>query len=363
MAANSQKTMRQQEERHQQTLHSARSLKMNIVSARSQGNPKVNDVSINDDIVGVTVKPCNIYGTNNQLTTWKQIAETDQTKILMNRRCDEDLLLPSTEDEKRATRAENVGEFSNDNDEDASKEKEEDGARKLSSRSESMNWSSTTTTLNQTYSFREAGARVCDDRPTARSKRWRPVRHSPRVEFCLKEPVKVNQIYVSSLFSGETGNKCYGDPCEKPSSEERKGGEERLSASKAQESNRYFENSLDSSARSNNKIFEKKGSRSTGGYTDNEEEEEEEEVEQPRPLLSTALDLSKWTRSPGESRVNNSCADFLPDDYCMLYIYIKISISIVTRKIPRPGNLDGVLQVEQMKQSGSTIRAKNDSSA
>ncbi|XP_016766576.2 uncharacterized protein LOC724652 isoform X5 [Apis mellifera] len=273
MASNGQKTgARQQDEKHQQTLHSARSLKMNIVSARSQGNPKVNDVSINDDIVGITVKPCNIYGINNQLTTWKQIAETDQTKILISRQCeDEDLLLPSTGNEKRATRTDN------DNDEDAaSKEKEEDGARKLSSRSESMNWSSTTTTLNQTYSFREAGARVCDDRSTgARSRRWRPVRHSPRVEFCLKEPVKVNQIYVSSLFSGEKGNRCHGDP----SSEERRGGEERLAATK-QESNRYFENSsnFNSSARSNNKIFEKKGS--TGGYTDNEEEEEDEEEEE-----------------------------------------------------------------------------------
>lgn len=73
------------------------------------------------------------------------------------------------------------------------------------------------------------------------------------------------------------------------------------------------------------------------------EEEEEEEVEASRPLA-----LSKWTRS----RVNNSCADFLPDDY---YIYIKISISNFELTASKDsGNLGGVLQVKLL--SVRTIR-------
>lgn len=49
-----------------------------------------------------------------------------------------------------------------------------------------------------------------------------------------------------------------------------------------------------------------------------------------RTAASTgSLDLSKWTRSPGECRVNNSCADFLPDDY---YIS-KYRFRWMTRKI------------------------------
>lgn len=73
------------------------------------------------------------------------------------------------------------------------------------------------------------------------------------------------------------------------------------------------------------------------------EEEEEEEVEASRPLA-----LSKWTRS----RVNNSCADFLPDDY---NIYIKISISNFELTASKDsGNLGGVLQVKLL--SVRTIR-------
>lgn len=48
--------------------------KQNIVSTRSHGKPKVNDVTVNNDIPGMTVKPCNIHLENN-LITWKQINE------------------------------------------------------------------------------------------------------------------------------------------------------------------------------------------------------------------------------------------------------------------------------------------------
>lgn len=162
----SQKT--KQDERHQ-LLHSARSLKANIVSARSQGNPTLNDISINDDIMGVTVKSCIIYR-ENQLITWKQLVETNQAKDL--KESIKDLSL----NEKQM---ENVG-FA------------------LSVDVENINRSTASTTLNQTYSFKDS---LMSDKTITRSKKWKPVRHSPRVEFCLGDLDRMSHIYTSSINS------------------------------------------------------------------------------------------------------------------------------------------------------------------
>jgi len=51
----------------------------NIVSARSQGHPRINDINVNDKSLGMTVQPCRAHvdGTpkeDDQLVTWKQIS-------------------------------------------------------------------------------------------------------------------------------------------------------------------------------------------------------------------------------------------------------------------------------------------------
>lgn len=178
-----------------QPLHSARSLKSNIVSARSQGNPKVNDVSINNDIIGLTVKPCNIR-TENKLTTWKQIVEADQVKVEKQKHI-EDLHL-------------NEKQLENDfifNEDDMFTE----GRKRFSCRSGSTNSSVTTPMLNQTYSLRDLMVSdKVDDIEITKNKKWKPVRHSPRIEFCLGDPEKTNQVYVppvSPILSGDTYKK------------------------------------------------------------------------------------------------------------------------------------------------------------
>lgn len=166
----SQKT--KQDERHQ-LLHSARSLKANIVSARSQGNPTLNDISINDDIMGVTVKSCIIYR-ENQLITWKQLVETNQAK-----------------DVKESIKDLSLNEKQMENVEFA-----------LSMNVENTNRSTASTTLNQTYSFKDSlMSDKTDDMHITRSKKWKPVRHSPRVEFCLGDLDKMSHIYTSSINS------------------------------------------------------------------------------------------------------------------------------------------------------------------
>ncbi|CAL7946937.1 unnamed protein product [Xylocopa violacea] len=191
-----------QDEKHQ-ALHSARSLKANIVSARSQGNPKVNDVSINDEIVGFTVRPCNIYK-ENQLTTWKLISQgkdcggneenarsqdhSANTKFSGLEERIEDLSVY----EKQLETIELA--FGGNVNEEASK---------LSSRSGSISWSNATSTLNRTYSFRDSVASdKIDNVRTGRDKKWKPVRHSPRVEFCLGDPDKMPYHNFPSVNSG-----------------------------------------------------------------------------------------------------------------------------------------------------------------
>nr|XP_033321828.1 uncharacterized protein LOC117217981 [Megalopta genalis] len=54
-----------------QPLHSGRSTMPNIVSARSEGHPKLNDVSINVEVTGMTVTPCSIFP-RSKPTAWKR---------------------------------------------------------------------------------------------------------------------------------------------------------------------------------------------------------------------------------------------------------------------------------------------------
>ncbi|CAD1478199.1 unnamed protein product, partial [Heterotrigona itama] len=169
---------RQDERMHQPMLHSARSFKAttNIVSARSQGNPKLNDVSINDDIVGVTVKPCNIHR-ESQLVTWKQLVEAGQAKNLKG-----NVEFPSKE------------------------ERPSEDATYVPAKK-----------LNETYSFiKDSTATTISDNvddpraQRARKKKWKPVRHSPRVEFCLADPDRSSHVYnplVNSVYLGEANGK------------------------------------------------------------------------------------------------------------------------------------------------------------
>ncbi|XP_043254218.1 uncharacterized protein LOC122398440 [Colletes gigas] len=172
-----------QETRH---LHSARSQKSNIVSARSQGKPKLNDVSINVDVMAMTVKPCSIHK-GHELTTWKKISqEKDQT---------------SNESKARGSRLNNQKKHSVNEDqpvnvavdlvsEDAPKE-----TSKTSRNLSPINWPLVTPRLNRTYSFKKYDS--SEEMHLESHRRWPPVRHSPRVEFCLGDLERVSRLHSS----------------------------------------------------------------------------------------------------------------------------------------------------------------------
>ena len=48
--------------------------KLNIVSARSYGNPTLNDIDVNNDEFGLTIQPCCIHQ-EHEFVTWKQISK------------------------------------------------------------------------------------------------------------------------------------------------------------------------------------------------------------------------------------------------------------------------------------------------
>lgn len=60
-----------------------KSHKLNIVLSRSRGNPRLNDVTVNCDVLGVTVQPCKIQN-EKQLVTWKQIASNQTLTVPIN---------------------------------------------------------------------------------------------------------------------------------------------------------------------------------------------------------------------------------------------------------------------------------------
>nr|XP_034182118.1 uncharacterized protein LOC117605204 isoform X2 [Osmia lignaria] len=169
----------------QEEKYSARSPKTNIVSTRSQGNPKVNDVSIND-IVGVTVKPCNIYR-ENSYTTWKQISQEKICESNSNQKMIKPQKLLEDHDKKDDA-------LKIDFNEDTCK----DDNDKLSCRSESLNWTMISSKLNQTYSFKDLNEEIENARV---SKRRKPVKHSPRVEFCLGDLEKANRLRSALNFN------------------------------------------------------------------------------------------------------------------------------------------------------------------
>lgn len=63
----------------------------NIVSARSHGKQKVNDIEVNSEVFGITVQACGVNRKYNseELTTWKQIGEEKNIKQILALRLDD----------------------------------------------------------------------------------------------------------------------------------------------------------------------------------------------------------------------------------------------------------------------------------
>ncbi|XP_078045424.1 uncharacterized protein LOC144474453 [Augochlora pura] len=167
---------RSKSEAGQQPLHSGRSIKSNIVSARSEGHPKLNDISINVEVTGMTVTPCSIFP-KTKLTTWKRISQEKEDDAISVRSAK----VPGHFVDSRVRKSNVILEGS------------VDGIAKSSPRSgNDADWSPVTPRLNRTYSFKESFDEA--NEPQLHQSKWRPVRHSPRVEFCVGDIDKLERL-------------------------------------------------------------------------------------------------------------------------------------------------------------------------
>jgi len=169
-------------------------MQKNIVSTRSQGYPRVNDVTVNDKILGMIVQPCRIHTDmqkDDQLVTWKQISRKKinlQTDDLVNHNFSREFQLldldrlcngeeenengNKTEGDSRRLVAENNIIRTNDKDSKIDKIKNDD-----------VTWLNNIQNLNQTYVIRDSEdielLEIFYDK-------WK-IKDSPRVEFHLKD--------------------------------------------------------------------------------------------------------------------------------------------------------------------------------
>ena len=150
----------------------------------------------------MTVKPCHIYR-GNEFTTWKRISlekgqqggdvKAQNLKNLSN------TPFPDHGDRGLEEFVLNERLLEGDTEEAALSECAfKDDVSKLSSRSGSVNWSTVTANLNRTYSFRDSVYDELDDAQFTGQRKWRPVKHSPRIEFRLGDQERVDKLHSYS---------------------------------------------------------------------------------------------------------------------------------------------------------------------
>jgi len=171
----------------------------NIVSARSQGHPKVNNVAVNDKTLGITVQPCKIHMNmqkDDQLVTWKQISRKKD-----NFQADDPII---NHNFSREFQLLDFDQLHNREEEDENRDKTEGDLSIIENnfirihkdckvdkvKNDDITWLSGIQNLNQTYLIKDS-----EDIESSEIfySKWKPIKHSPRVEFYLKE--KENEIY------------------------------------------------------------------------------------------------------------------------------------------------------------------------
>lgn len=187
----------QNDEAKIQEICSARTQR-NIVSARSKGHPKLNDVAVNDKTLGVTVQPCKIHKESqkeDQLITWKQLSHKKSSILIngsvVNRNFSHEFQLLDLN--QRHTVEEEIDASKNQNIiEDLSITKNElDRIDELKMRKfykideNDVTWLGSIQNLNKTYLIKDSED-IEHSEQLFRNK-WKTIRHSPRVEFYFKD--------------------------------------------------------------------------------------------------------------------------------------------------------------------------------
>ncbi|XP_026826337.1 protein PFC0760c-like [Ooceraea biroi] len=187
-------------------------MQKNLVSARSQSHPKLNNIAVNDETLGVTIQPCTIYKDtrNDQLMTWKQIShkrdslQEDSPVISCNpsQEChqfdrveDINVIDSVTKTEK------NLSMTKNDFTQNVTKKNSlmtkknfirlNHDINKIDKDDDDIRWLDDIQNLNQTCLIKDS-----EDIEQIFHSMWKPIRHSPRVEFYFRD-TRENEIHES----------------------------------------------------------------------------------------------------------------------------------------------------------------------
>lgn len=170
-------------------------MQKNIVSARSQGHPRINNIAVNDKTLGMTVQPCTIHRNtqkDDQLVTWKQIShkkdnlQTDDPVVDHNflpefQLLDLNRLCNQNERNKNRNRTEGESSIAENNFIQTDDELK-DEIDKV--KNDDVTWLDSIHNLNQTYLIKDSED---IEPPEIFHNKWRPIRHSPRIEFYFKD--------------------------------------------------------------------------------------------------------------------------------------------------------------------------------
>ncbi|XP_067215945.1 uncharacterized protein [Linepithema humile] len=167
----------------------------NIVSARSQGHPRINDIAVNDKSLGMTVQPCRIHADtpkDDHLVTWKQISRKKDSfqanhNFSQEFQLDLDLTVES-KDDLSITKNDFVR---------ADDEVKDDEIDKVEN--DIVTWLGGIENLNQTYLIRDS----LDDFDQLEIFHSKPIKHNPYVEFYFMdkkdEEIKIAEREVEEL--------------------------------------------------------------------------------------------------------------------------------------------------------------------
>ncbi|XP_072765032.1 uncharacterized protein [Anoplolepis gracilipes] len=199
------------DEMRTQEICSAKTQK-NIVSARSQGHPTINDIAVNDNTLGVIVQPYRIHTDMQkdiQLVTWKQISRktnnlqcndsvnynfSQEFQLLdLDLQCNQENEINTIEKEDKIEKELLItkNDFTQINDELKDSEIDKLNSNKLT-------WLNGIQNLNQTYLIKDSEDIYNESSEILHSK-WKPIKHSPRVEFYFKDRENENEINKTKL--------------------------------------------------------------------------------------------------------------------------------------------------------------------
>jgi len=183
----------------------------NIVTARSQGLPKLNNVSVNDEALGVTIQPCTIHKDtqytqkDDHLVTWKQISHKKDSFQNNDPVVNSDRRYPS-QGFYQIDRVENISKIESldrteedllttknnfsrnrigkDSLEKKTSTRFNDDINKIDKGNDTVAWLDDIQNLNQTYLIKDSED---IEQPKIFHSKWKPIKHSPRVEFYFKD--------------------------------------------------------------------------------------------------------------------------------------------------------------------------------